>query len=174
MGLGAGLNHILDRDKDKEKDKDKERDKEKDRERDKPRREKHRDKDKDEEEHDAPAGWTSMVEDWLCHGNASCLRQSGSPTIADIGFPKPLTPRVPSKESRKGPYQLLTKERMMGIYLAVYVHRDIRPLVRGKAAPLVPLNPSLTFFRHIAVCGHCRLDWWEGWEQGRSWDHCEH
>ena len=32
---------------------------------------------------------------------------------------------------KTGPYELLTKERMMGIYLALYIHRDIRPLVEG-------------------------------------------
>ena len=53
-------------------------------------------------------------------------------------------------ESRKGPYELLVKERwlfqaclrktatlhlshrLMGIYIAVYVHRDVRPFVRGR------------------------------------------
>lgn len=30
-----------------------------------------------------------------------------------------------------GPYMLVAKERLMGIYLAVYVHRETRPLIRG-------------------------------------------
>ena len=30
-----------------------------------------------------------------------------------------------------GPYELITKERMMGLYLAVYVHRDAGDLVHG-------------------------------------------
>ncbi|KAF8318496.1 DNase I-like protein [Clavulina sp. PMI_390] len=30
-----------------------------------------------------------------------------------------------------GPYELACKERMMGIYLAVYVHRDVKPLIKG-------------------------------------------
>lgn len=30
-----------------------------------------------------------------------------------------------------GPYELAVKERMMGIYLAVYVHRDVSPLLKG-------------------------------------------
>ena len=30
-----------------------------------------------------------------------------------------------------GPYELAVKERMMGIYLAVYVHRDVKALIRG-------------------------------------------
>lgn len=31
----------------------------------------------------------------------------------------------------KGPYQLLVKDRLMGIYTAVFVHRDIYPLIKG-------------------------------------------
>lgn len=30
-----------------------------------------------------------------------------------------------------GPYELACKERMMGIYLAVYIHRDVMPFLRG-------------------------------------------
>ena len=37
-----------------------------------------------------------------------------------------------SAPARAGPYELAAKERMMGIYLAVYVHRDVRPLIRGE------------------------------------------
>lgn len=32
-----------------------------------------------------------------------------------------------------GPYVLVAKERLMGIYMAVYVHKETRPLVRGKS-----------------------------------------
>ena len=32
-----------------------------------------------------------------------------------------------------GPYELLTKERLMGIYLAVFIYRDLKPLVRGRS-----------------------------------------
>lgn len=133
MGLGAGFK-LMDKEKEKEKDKDKEKEKT----HDKPRS-KHKEKEKDEserarrngEEHDISSGWTSMLEDWLCQGNASSPR-TVSPTVADIGSPKPLSPRISLKEPRKGPYQLLSKERMMGIYLAVYIHRDVRPLVKGE------------------------------------------
>jgi len=30
-----------------------------------------------------------------------------------------------------GPYTLLVKERLLGIYLAIYIHRDLKPLVKG-------------------------------------------
>ncbi|GLB40612.1 putative inositol polyphosphate phosphatase, catalytic domain homologues [Lyophyllum shimeji] len=137
MGLGAGFKLI---DKDRDKDKDRDREKEKAKERDL----KHKDKDEasrmrkspDEAPHEAPSGWTSMVEDWLCNGSGSGLR-SGSPTTADVGLPKPLSPRLLPKEPRKGPYQLLVKERMMGIYLAIYIHRDVRHLVRGTSRSAV-------------------------------------
>lgn len=39
---------------------------------------------------------------------------------------------------RAGSYVLAVKERMMGIYLAVYVHRDVEPLVQGTDTDAVP------------------------------------
>lgn len=139
LGLGAGFKLI-----DKDKDKDKDRDKEKERTRD---RERHKDKDRDDisrgrrniedSPHDVPVGWTSTVEDWLCNGSGAGVRLN-SPTVADVGSPKPLSPRLLSvKEPRKGPYALVSKERMMGIYLAVYIHRDMVPLVRGTSKSAV-------------------------------------
>jgi hypothetical protein len=38
---------------------------------------------------------------------------------------------------RLGPYELVTKERMMGLYLAVYVHRDSGELVHGHSKSAV-------------------------------------
>jgi hypothetical protein len=35
------------------------------------------------------------------------------------------------KTATKGPYEMLVKERLMGIYLAIFVHRDAKHLVRG-------------------------------------------
>lgn len=132
MGLGAGFK-LIDKDKERERDRDKDSDRARsskvslDKEDAKPR------KTPEELSHEhAHPGWTSMVEDWLCHGGG--MRVS-SPTTADISVPKPLAARGPVKE-RKGPYQLLIKERMMGIYMAVYIHRDLRPLVRGTSVQL--------------------------------------
>lgn len=83
-------------------------------------------------------GWTFMVEDWLCHGGASAVRPSAlSPSSSEISMPKPLSARVSSREPKKGPYQLLVKERMMGIYLAIFIHRDLRHFVRGEIIWLV-------------------------------------
>ncbi|KAK0449959.1 inositol polyphosphate phosphatase [Armillaria borealis] len=126
MGLGAGFKLIEKDDKDKE------------------RSSKHSVKDDtvrskknvEDPPHEAPTGWTSMVEDWLCHGGSCCARVS-SPTTNDISMPKALSPRITSKEPRKGPYQLLIKERMMGIYLAVYIHRDLKSHVDGTSKSAV-------------------------------------
>ncbi|KAJ4479976.1 inositol polyphosphate phosphatase [Lentinula aciculospora] len=92
----------------------------------------------DEEIANHTSGWTSIVEDWLCHGDS--MIHATSPTTSDIGAPKPLSPRTALKEStvKKGPYQLLCKERLLGIYLAMYVHRDLKPLVESTSKAFVP------------------------------------
>ncbi|KAJ3565155.1 hypothetical protein NP233_g7820 [Leucocoprinus birnbaumii] len=129
MGLGAGFKWH-ERDKEKEKAKDKEKDKEKEHEKDKgvDRSKSRKEKEDTSREHD-PLGWTAMCEDWLC--NAGGGARVNCPSTADVSAPKPLMRRVPSKDPRKGPYQLLVKERLMGIYLAIYIHRDIQGLVKG-------------------------------------------
>ncbi|KAL0954741.1 hypothetical protein HGRIS_003693 [Hohenbuehelia grisea] len=78
----------------------------------------------------SPSGWTSIVEDWLCHGGGYAVSEIKSTGDAN---------RIPSpmKASRKGPYTLLVKERLMGIYLAVYIHRDLRGLIRGTSKDAV-------------------------------------
>ncbi|KAJ3813593.1 inositol polyphosphate phosphatase, partial [Lentinula aff. lateritia] len=86
------------------------------------------------------SGWTSIVEDWLCHG--SSMARAASPAISDIGIHKPLSSRtaltVKESTAKKGPYQLLCKERLLGIYLAMYVHRDLKPLVESTSKAFVP------------------------------------
>ncbi|KAJ7726045.1 inositol polyphosphate phosphatase [Mycena maculata] len=133
MGLGAGFK-LIDREKDRDADRaEREKAKERDKDYDKPRsrlRDIYKDDAKDPPGHEG-SGWTAMIEDWLCHG----VRQA-SPTTSDISVPKPLSARGPPKE-RKGPYQLLIKERMMGLYLAVYIHRELRPLVSGTSRSAV-------------------------------------
>jgi hypothetical protein len=144
MGLGAGfkLKDLKDKERDKEnikegKDKgDKYKSKQKD---------KDRDRDDDDLSHDiyAPPGWTSILEDWFCNGSG-CTMTTKSSSLFEAGtspsppFPPPihrstgsLPERTAGKEQCKGPYQLLIKHRMMGLYLTVYIHRDIRTLVRG-------------------------------------------
>lgn len=146
MGLGAGFKWH-EREKDKERPTDKERDREKEKEKEKEveklkdkvvdRPKSRKEKEDTSREHD-PLGWTAMCEDWLCNGGGG-TRVSG-PTIADVGAPQPLMRRAPSKEPKRGPYQLLIKERLMGIYMAIYVHRDIQALVRGTKSFLAPTS----------------------------------
>lgn len=135
MGLGAGFKLKDPKDKEREKDNIK------------VKGEKHKSKHKEKEKDDddtpsydvyAPSGWTSILEDWLCNGggyttNAESLTDSsgsvfGSPRHLSTGN---LHERVAAKEQWKGLYHPVIKHRMMGLYLTVYVHRDIRGLVRG-------------------------------------------
>ncbi|KAJ7158921.1 inositol polyphosphate phosphatase [Mycena filopes] len=133
MGLGAGFK-LIDRERDRDADRgEREKAKERDKNYDRPRSKLVKDDLKDSPSHDG-TGWTAMIEDWLCHGARQAT--SPTPTPSDIGVPKPLSARGPPKE-RKGPYQLLIKERMMGLYLAIYIHRELRPLVRGTSRSAV-------------------------------------
>ena len=107
-----------------------------------------------------PLGWTSIVEDWLCNGGIAVSRMR-TPSTASIGFPQPLIRQKSAKEVRKGPYQLLIKERLMGIYMAIYIHRDLKSSVQGKAA-----NPfqNIIYFqlqsRNVEICRRCWAHWW--------------
>lgn len=95
-----------------------------------------------------PYGWTSILEDWYVNGGGAAQVSSAAHTSSQDGtsptgylddsdvalYAKAkstgdLNARM--NTHRKGPYELLVKERMMGIYLAVFIHRDIRDLVRG-------------------------------------------
>ncbi|KAJ7637593.1 inositol polyphosphate phosphatase [Mycena polygramma] len=130
MGLGAGFK-LIDRERDKDTDRgERERAKERDKDYDRPRSKIPKDEAKDLPAHEG-SGWTAMIEDWLCHG----ARQA-SPTPSEISVPKRLS-AGPRPKERKGPYQLLIKERMMGLYLAIYIHRDLRPLVKGTSRSAV-------------------------------------
>ncbi|OAX37607.1 DNase I-like protein [Rhizopogon vinicolor AM-OR11-026] len=151
MGLGAGFrlkeNHTKEKDREKEKGDDKE-----------PEKLQHhsRRKDKDRDEVvrgwkssddlqeelvvQQPASWTSILEHWLCHRSQAVPPANGDPTLTDVTVPPKrysLHRRVTIKEQDKGPYVPLIKERMMGLYLAVYVHRDARDLVSGTSKSAV-------------------------------------
>lgn len=168
MGLGAGFKWH-DRDRDKEKEGEKMKDKAKEPqgvERSKSRREKKKEEDILQES--THSGWTTMCEDWLCNGAGFELR-SGSPTVADVSAPKPLARRATSKEPRKGPYQLLVKERLMGIYVAIYIHRDVRNLVKGAAFVLRCRERLLTAaYRNVQVRCYGWSDWRACRQQRRS------
>lgn len=103
-----------------------------------------------------PFGWTAILEDWLSHAGGSNLESllvEGGNSHKASGQPQsPAAPnlkrRISTKAavSQKGPYEILVKERMMGLYLSVYVHREIKHLVQGMDA-LSPLSQSLTLFQ---------------------------
>jgi len=157
MGLTAGFK-ILDKDRDKSKDFDKDHYKQNG------KKEKIVDEDAfgnpPFDDPDYPlSGWTSMVEDYLCHNGGSV--RTALPSTADVGFPMPLSRRKSSKEPRKGPYQLLIKERLMGIYMAIYVHRDLKPLVRGRHLVLLhyKINLKRLYPRDVQICRCCWAYW---------------
>ncbi|KIJ66753.1 hypothetical protein HYDPIDRAFT_108686 [Hydnomerulius pinastri MD-312] len=158
MGLGAAFKLGA-------SDKEREKEKEKDKPDDKDHHEKHhlhhlhsfkrKDKERDEatrgwkSSDDLPdevvvnynhTGWTSTLEHWLCHRTQANPQINGEQTLKDIAAsPKrqSLHRRVTVKESDKGPYVPLIKERMMGLYLTVYIHRDLRDHVEGTSRSAV-------------------------------------
>lgn len=106
-----------------------------------------------------PTGWTTILEDWFCNGLGSSSPSPPPESGASTAGPPPMptrslstddvNPRMrnnprtqgdernPEKGPGKGPYELLTKERLMGIYLAVFIKRDIKHLVRGTSKSAV-------------------------------------
>jgi hypothetical protein len=142
LGLGAGFK-LGSGDKEKEKDKDRERDKDKDRDRDddeqepsEPLNEKRDPKTGQRDDEPVPhtSGWTSILEDFFVHGMPVVgpgARTKDKGSHAELG--RSLSTgdmKRRSKMGTRGPYEILVKERMMGIYLAIFVHRDAKHLVR--------------------------------------------
>ena len=134
MGLTAGFK-ILDKDRDKSRELDKDHDKPNQKLKEKEKADDLRPHKLEDDSEGPPTGWTSMLEDFLCNNGIST--RSGSPSTAEIGPPRPLIRQKSVKESRKGPYQLLIKDRLMGIYMAVFIHRDLKPLVRGMRSIII-------------------------------------
>ncbi|PIL29893.1 hypothetical protein GSI_08102 [Ganoderma sinense ZZ0214-1] len=77
-----------------------------------------------EHHHHPPSSWSSILENWYSH-------PSPPPATSDS------TQHPQNESQRVGPYELLIKERMMGLYLAVFVHREARPFVRGMSKSAV-------------------------------------
>ncbi|KAG8213211.1 hypothetical protein J3R82DRAFT_11676 [Butyriboletus roseoflavus] len=146
MGLGAGIKLGV---SDKEKEKEKNGDGDHEKHLHQLQSLKRKDKERDEASRgwkssdDLPdefvvnyhhSGWTSMLEHWLCHRTQANPQAQGEHALKDItASPKrhSLLRRVTVKESETGPYIPLVKERMMGLYLSVYIHKDLRDLVEG-------------------------------------------
>jgi hypothetical protein len=145
-GLGAGFRLGSG---EKEKEKDKERDKDKDRDHDnvehespEPLIEKRGPKSEQRDEEPVPhtTGWTSVLEDFFVHGMtvvgpSARAKDKGSQSDLGRSYSTGDIRRRP-KTGTKGPYELLVKERLMGIYLAIFVHRDAKHLVRGASFSL--------------------------------------
>jgi len=121
-----------------------------------------------------PYGWTAILEDWLSHAGGSNLESSpvtrNKPRKANGEPQSPAHPnlkrRISTKAvvSQKGPYDILIKERMMGLYLAVYIHREIKHLVRGMD-PIPPRHyRGRHYFRFVKILCHHRPHRWEGWQ----------
>ncbi|KAI0833743.1 DNase I-like protein [Trametes gibbosa] len=84
--------------------------------------------DKFHDHHHPLSSWSSVLENWYCH-----------PLIAGPNGAVASEPnlKAPHEIQRIGPYELLIKERMMGLYLAVFVHREAKPLVQGTSRSAV-------------------------------------
>jgi hypothetical protein len=121
-----------------------------------------------------PYGWTAILEDWLSHAGGS---DPESPPVAgnrprkangepQSPMPPNLKRRISTKAaiSQKGPYEFLIKERMMGLYLAVYVHREVKHLVRGMDVFLPWRHSIRHHFRLVKILCHHRSHRWEGWQ----------
>ncbi|EMD33400.1 hypothetical protein CERSUDRAFT_118002, partial [Gelatoporia subvermispora B] len=93
--------------------------------------------------HHAAPGWSSILEDWFC-GPQPKLQSTGlalasaNAVRSNLDVPTPVAPgEVEPWTATVGPYELLVKERMMGLYLAVFVLRDVKHLVRGTSRSAV-------------------------------------
>lgn len=143
--------------------------------------------------HNFAYGWSAMLEEWHCHGgppppvhpNPSTsqlqgLNNNSKPPLLDVPIsdeecmipPKAkstgdLALRMTPTVAEKGPYELLVKERMMGIYLAVFINRDIKGLVRGLHKHCLhghDVDSEITFKRYLEGCCHGRVDRRTRWE----------
>ncbi|KAH8979602.1 DNase I-like protein [Lactarius hatsudake] len=148
LGLGGFKLGSGDKDKEKEKDKDKDRDKEKEKDRETDGHEPseslgERRISKSDHEEPVPhtSGWTSILEDFFVHGLPIVgpgARAKEKHSHSDLGraYLNADAKRRPVTGT-KGPYEMLVKERMMGIYLAIFVHRDAKHLVQGTSKSAV-------------------------------------
>ena len=159
MGLGAGFKlsdkEKAKREKEKEKDRDKDDNVAEGKDEAKEKEERYREGLRDlqqrlkqeQEEHVHPAtasGWTSILESWFCYGEqhnpvARRMKDPSGPDNLERALSTGDIRRKPGGGAlvsipgleRKGPYEMLVKERMMGLYLVIFIHRDARHLLQG-------------------------------------------
>jgi hypothetical protein len=170
LGLGAGFKLSGDKDKDRDKDRDKDKDREQPNdEHDLSESPHERRPAAHKSDGDEPVphthGWTSILEDFFVHGmtivgpgaRARAERDRHhhhhhhhNHSHPELGHASSSTCDVRRCcNNTKGSYEMLVKERMMGLYLAVFVHRDAKHLVRGASL--------LFFFFFQFVAGECGL-----------------
>jgi hypothetical protein len=65
-------------------------------------------------------------------GPSACAKEKGSQSELARSYSANDIKRR-SKIGTRGPYEMLVKERLMGIYLAIFVHRDAKNLVLGES-----------------------------------------
>jgi hypothetical protein len=146
LGLGGFKLGSGDKEKEKEKEKEKDRDKDKDKDRETDGNETseltgERRISKSDHEEPVPhtSGWTSILEDFFVHGLADVGPGARAKDKASHSDLRRVHSNADAKRrpvtGTKGPYEMLVKERMMGIYLAIFVHRDAKHLVRGASLP---------------------------------------
>ena len=171
-GLGAGFKlGSGDREREKDKEhKDKDRDQDTVEQEPEPLVEKRGPK-SDEEPVPHTSGWTSVLEDFLVHGipfvgHSAHTKDKGSQPDLGRSYSTGDIKRRP-KTGTRGPYEILVKERLMGIYLAIFVHRDAKHLVRGASfSPTVRWNRANAWpIRHVQGRGHRRTYRWAGRQQ---------
>ena len=115
-------------------------------------------------DHGPTSGWSWILESWFCRGAGQRNKEDETSTASEVYDSQAAAEQVPDpdsehrdeaacakeegkdrkedkkkrrsciKKSKIGPYELLAKERLMGIYLAVFIYRDLKPLVKGKMA----------------------------------------
>ena len=92
--------------------------------------------DKAHDHHHPPTSWSSILENWYCHPS------SASPP------PPPSSSDAKGKIQNASPYELLVKERMMGLYLAVFIHHEAKPFVKGELSVYaVGITRKLTYIQ---------------------------
>ncbi|KAK4050419.1 hypothetical protein OIV83_003489 [Microbotryomycetes sp. JL201] len=80
-------------------------------------------------------GWTSILEDWLCGPSEDeGVNFEAERDANELRAPKEREGGSVIGETRSGPYILVEKLRLMGIYCAVFVLAECRHLVTGVSA----------------------------------------
>ncbi|PCH42639.1 DNase I-like protein [Wolfiporia cocos MD-104 SS10] len=85
-----------------------------------------------------PPAWTTLGENWYCnkpiphHSTRSLPGTPDSPLLGGKEIAdRPTDDETVHHRPGPGPYELLIKERMMGLYITVYVNVTIKHLVQG-------------------------------------------